>query len=150
MLTRLRFRGEVVYDSRQWKSNGRSACNSREIEKVEGGVHGWGRAYFTPLQFVRRGIESVQQALTYFNRWDRAHTMMIVRRWLTGAARIRQHPPERVGINQKIAEIEGSTQAPAVAARAFWSPAICSICSFIFCCSSLGVGCATWVATIQV
>jgi hypothetical protein len=25
-----------------------------------------------------------------------------------------------------------------------------TICSFIFCCISLGVGCAMWVATIQV
>jgi hypothetical protein len=49
-------------------SKGRGARNSREFEKVEGGVQGWGRAYFTPLQFAGCGVESVQQTLTYFNR----------------------------------------------------------------------------------
>src|ERR1700733_14701943 len=67
-LAGVRFRAEVLSASRQWRSKGRSACNSREIEKVEEGVHGRGRAYFTPLRFVGRSIESVQQPLTHFNR----------------------------------------------------------------------------------
>jgi hypothetical protein len=38
------------------------------------------------------------------------------------------------------------TQEPLAARAASWL----AICSFIFCCISLGVGCAMWVATIQV
>jgi hypothetical protein len=44
---------------------------------------------------------------------------------------------------------EDATQEP-LAARAVCWLAICSICSFIFCCISLGVGSAMWVATIHV
>ena len=47
--------------------------------------------------------------------------------------------PDWSGLNRKDQE--------ALAARAAcWL----TICSFIFCCISLGVGCAMWVATIQV
>jgi len=48
--------------------------------------------------------------------------------------------------NKKIAELEVATQEPLAARAACWL----AICSFIFCCISLGVGCAIWVATIQV
>jgi hypothetical protein len=47
--------------------------------------------------------------------------------------------------NKKIAELD-ATQEPLAARAACWL----AICSFIFSCISLGVGCAMWVATIQV
>jgi hypothetical protein len=46
---------------------------------------------------------------------------------------------------KKIAELCPIQEALAARA-ACWL----AICSFIFCCISLGVGCAMWVATIQV
>jgi hypothetical protein len=42
--------------------------------------------------------------------------------------------------------VKDATQEPLAARAACWL----AICSFIFCCISLGVGCALWVATIQV
>ena len=44
----------------------------------------------------------------------------------------------------------GATQEPLAARAAGWLAIWLAICSFIFCCISLGVGCAMWVATIQV
>ncbi len=51
------------------------------------------------------------------------------------AARLRAHP-----------QLRAATQEALAARAACWL----AICSFIFCCISLGVGSAMWVATIQV
>jgi hypothetical protein len=41
--------------------------------------------------------------------------------------------------------LKDANQEPLAAWAAYWL----AICSFILCCISLGVGCAVWVATIQ-